>query len=304
MDYLVSHYDEQYIRGFRLFTPKPGMIFDYKKKHINFREWVNSHNHSKSIERLSIKSHLGSSATLFNSSPTSGFLYRINGCNYKGMHELNAQSHSFETMLKLIKERYELEYVGCRNGIFADNLSLVDSRMDEVMQAAILVAYGFYGFCPSQKLTDICNCLIEINPLRHRRPKDFYPAKFKSFLFDAFAGMTASKEWDGRKLLSGGYIDVASNGSILYYRAVSDDVFCSYLFKNTFIDLPDRGINHSIAENKGKAYVEGRVPTKEELDRATLTKNGKTRQKKGDWGYVFEKDGQYFFSVNFQIRFK
>lgn len=299
---------QSYLSGLRIASPKARLSAEASKKYGVKTDIIitsqSSIDHARNTQGFSVKSHLGNPATLFNSSPTSGFLFKVKGCDYGGMQELNAQSHSFDTMLKLIKSKYELEYIGCRNEIFADNLTLVDSNMDKVMQAAILVAHGFYGDCPSQKLTDICDCLIGINPLQHRRPEIFYPAKFKAFLYDAFAGMTASKEWNGRKLLSGGYLDVASDGTILYYRAVSDDVFCSYLFKKTFFDLPDRGVNHSIAEITGKAYVEDRKPTKEELDRATLTKKGKTRQKKGDWGYVFEKGGQYFFSINFQIRFK
>lgn len=115
--------------------------------------------------------------------------------------------------------------------------------------------------------------------------------------------MTASEPWDGRKKLSGGYIDVATNGEMLYYRAVSDDIFNTFLYEHTFFDRPSRGVNKDKAKIIAGAYLENRNIDSEELLAAT-TKNGKPKSKKGDWGYVFKgDDGKFYISVNFQIRF-
>ena len=104
-------------------------------------------------------------------------------------------------------------------------------------------------------------------------------------------------------MLSGGYIDVGRNGEMLYYRAVSDDIFSTYLYDHTFFDRPSRGVNKDRAKVIAKAILDGRTVTEDEL-LAVSMKNDKPKPKKGDWGYVFkEDDGKYYICINFQIRF-
>lgn len=299
---------EAYLKSLRLSGPKarisPAASERYGSKTDLIITSLSSTDHTRTTEGFSIKSHLGAAATLFNSSSTSGFLYKIKGCDDYGLHKINANSSSISEALRIIRDEYELEYIGCRNEVFEDNLSLVDSRMDEIMQCGVLVSLGFYGDKNAAQLTKVCDRLAEINPIGHRRPKDFYISKIKEFLYDTFGGMTATKPWDGRKLLAGGYLDVASDGGILYYRAVSDDIFESYLLKSTCFDSPDRGCNSSIAIAVGKAVLENRVPTPEEILAASQTKSGSTKAKKGDWGYVYKDGNEYRIALNFQVRFK
>lgn len=176
------------------------------------------------IDLSNPKSHLGSSPTLFNSSSTSGFVYHVVGCDEDGMHHLNAKD-SLIDIISGIRENYSLEYAGCRNEIFEQNINMVDSRMDEILQYAMLLRVGYLPNESSTTVVSTCQLLAEKNPLNVRNPHAFYTSKLKSFLFASFAGMTASEEWNGRKLLTGGYIDVDKDGEMLYYRAMSDDVF-------------------------------------------------------------------------------
>lgn len=252
----------------------------------------------------SIKSHLGKSATLFNSSTTSGFVYRVIGIDEEGMNKINANADSFVSTMEQIKSNYGLEYIGCRNDTFYDNLSLVDSRMDEIMQCAVLITLGYYGDCQSRKLTDICEELVRINPLRHRHPEYFYEVNLKELLFDSFAGMTASNTWDGQKNLSGGYLDVSPDGTVLFYRAMSDSVFSNYLFTHTYMDFPDKGLNCALAVLNAKTALENRTPTQYEIEKASTSPSNKPKTKKGDWGYIYKNNSEYFLAVNFQIRFK
>ena len=260
--------------------------------------------HSKTTEGFSVKSHIGSPATLFNCSPTSGFTFEVVGCDEKGMHEINAKD-TFLSIMEVIKEKYSLEYVGCRNEAFEQNIAFVDSRMEEVLSAAVLAHASYYGACGSN-VKDVCNKVVELNPINVRNPQMFYSAKFKDFLFDSFAGMTASSLWNGRKRLTGGYIDVSRDGEMLYYRAMSDDIFGNYLFENTYFDRRDRGMCKNLAVAKANAYLEGRLLTESE-ENSYIYKNGVSgtkKNKKGDFGYVYEKHGQYFIDLNFQIRFR
>lgn len=289
-------------------TPKANLSDSAKEKYGAKTDVVitseDSLDHSRTTEGFSIKSHIGSPATLFNSSQTSGFTFEIVGCDEKGMHELNAKD-AFLSIMKDIKDRFSLEYIGCRNEAFEQNIAIVDSRMEEVLSAAVLVQALYYGDCSSD-VKDVCNKVVELNPIKIKNPQVFYPAKFKDFLFDSFAGMTASSIWNGRKRLTGGYIDVSRSGEMLYYRAMSDDIFGNYLFENTYFDRPDRGMLKDLAVAKAKAYQEGRNLSERERN-SYIYKNGESgakKYKKGDFGYVYSKDNKYFIDLNFQIRFR
>jgi hypothetical protein len=299
---------QSYLESLGIDTPKANLSKSAKEKYGAKTDVIitsqDSLDHSQTTEGFSVKSHLGSSATLFNCSQTSGFTFEVVGCDEKGMHEINSHV-SFLSIMKAIKEKFSLKYVGCRNEAFEQNIAIVDSRMEEILSSAVLVQTSYYGTC-SSTVKDVCNRVIELNPINVRNPQMFYPAKFKDFLFDSFAGMTASSIWNGRKRLTGGYIDVSRNGDMLYYRAMSDDIFGNYLFENTYFDRPDRGMYKDLAVAKANAYLESRVLSEYEVN-CYLYKNGVSgakKSKKGDFGYVYGKDGLYFIDLNFQIRFR
>lgn len=299
---------QEYLESFGIDSPKANLSDSAKEKYGEKTDIIitseDSLDHSRTTGGFSIKSHIGSPATLFNSSQTSGFTFEIVGCDERGMHELNTKD-AFLSIMQDIKDRYSLEYAGCRNDVFEQNIAIVDSRMEEVLSAAILIHASYYGEC-SPDVKEICNKVIERNPINVRNPQIFYPVKFKEFLFDAFAGMTASSIWNGRKRLTGGYIDVSRSGEMLYYRAMSDDIFSNYLFENTFFDRPDRGMLKDLAVAKAKAYKDGRNLSERETN-FYIYKNGESgarKAKKGDFGYVYSKGDKYFIDLNFQIRFR
>ena len=184
--------------------------------------------------------------------------------------------------------------------------------MDEILQTALLMQTGYLDGLDSTGIPDISKALALLNPIGVRNPKVFYEAKLKTFLFASFAGMTASKEWNGRKRLTGGYIDVDREGELLYYRAISDDIFENYLFQHTYVDRPDRGVGKELAVAKAKAAIdENRKLTDEEVFEIEHKKevNKKTnkrdkKSKKGDFGYVYQDGADFFIVINFQVRFR
>lgn len=299
---------QEYLESFGIDSPKANLSESAKEKYGAKTDVIitseNSLDHSMATEGFSIKSHIGSPATLFNCSPTSGFVFEVVGCNEKSMYEINAKD-AFLSIMSAIKNNYSLEYRGCRNETFEQNIAIVDSRMDEIMSEAVLVQASYYGAC-SPKVKNVCDKVIELNPINVKNPQIFYPAKFKEFLFDSFAGMTASSIWNGRKKLTGGYIDVSRSGEMLYYRAISDDIFGNYLFENTYFDRPDRGMCKDIAIARANAYIDSRELSEAEVNMLTYKNgvSGAKKSKKGDFGYIYEKDGKYYLDLNFQIRFK
>ena len=253
-----------------------------------------------------IKSHIVSSPTLFNCSSTSGFIYKVVGCDIDGMHQLNYKE-GFRDIIDAIKQDYSLEYVGCRNEIFEQSLRMIDWRMDEILSHALLMQIGYNEGLDSSSVEDMCLALAKENPLGARNPDFFYESKIKCLLFASFAGMTASTEWNGRKKLTGGYIDVDREGELLYYRAISDDIFESYLYKHTYLDRPDRGANKNLAMAEAKARIDEQRELTEAEKNKIIYKNGKDgtkNSKKGDFGYVYQNGEDFYIVVNFQIRFR
>ena len=280
---------QNYLQSLGIDTPKANLSDSAKEKYGAKTDVIitseDSFDHTTMTEGFSIKSHIGSPATLFNCSQSSGFTYEILGCGEKGMHELNSKD-AFLSILSSIKDNYSLQYVGCRNDAFEQNIAIVDSRMEEVLSTAVLVQSGFFKPCKSSDVKTICTEVMEINPIKVRNPQMFYPAKFKDFLFASFAGMTASSIWNGRKQLTGGFIDVSRDGELLYYRAMSDDIFGNYLYENTYFDRPDRGVCKDMAVAKAKAFLEKREMTSQEINYLTYKNgvNGVKKPKKGDFG--------------------
>lgn len=302
---------ENYLTELRFSQPKvpklPTEIQDeYGKKTDIIITMQDSTDCAISTTGFSIKSHLGSASSLFNASLASKFVYELIGCDEKEMYNINGNYISSEIgMFNYIKNNpnISLKFVKTSEA-FNDNLDFVELKMPEILSCAILTQIGYYERANSSKTKDIVENIARINPVNVRRPEIWYEAKIKDFLYASFSGLTASEPWDGRRKLSGGYIDVGNDGRMLYYRAVSDDVFNTFLYEHTFFDRPSRGVNKDIAWVVALANIEGRDVTAEEIRMVATKKDGKPKPKKGDWGYVYKgDDGKYYISINFQVRF-
>ena len=261
---------------------------------------INSEDGAVSTDGFSIKSHMGSPSSLFNSGDGSRLIFKIVGCTEKRMHEINL----IEDELKIIQaikddKDLSLEFEKTGKEEFAGNLEYIDTQMLKIITMTMLVQTKYLSPAKSSNLRDIVNVVSELNPLSVMYPEHFYEAKFKDFLFASLAGLTASKKWDGKTRMTGGYIDVNKDGELLYYRAISNEIFCSYLYENTFIDRPDRGHNKDIAIEKAKAYFENRTVSDAEIEAIK-----KAKDKKGNCGFVYEENGEYFIAINFQVRFR
>lgn len=268
--------------------------------------------HARSTVGFSIKSHLGSKSSLFNSAPASNLIYEISGCTDEIMNKINGELIDSEIdIFKYIRDNNDLSLIfRGTSDQFATNLDLVDPRMPIMFSTIMLTQLRYQNEvkAKSRKTCDVVNVLEQIDPVNAIRPDLLYKAKIKEFLYDSFAGLTATELWDGRKRLSGGYIDVNKDGEMLYFRAVSDDIFTSYLYDHTHFDRPSRGVNKDIAKVIAKARLSGREATEEEIKAVSvkINKKGKEERKaiKGDWGYVYKNDNRFFINVNFQIRFQ
>lgn len=135
---------------------------------------------------------------------------------------------------------------------FANNLMLIDSRMEEII-AQVLICYYRDNISDCK---DIINKLEEENPLRFPN-KGFYEFKFKKFLCSVALGMMPSKEWDGHDEANGGYIIVSSDGDVLAYHIYNRDYFEKYLLDNTKLERGSTSRHGfaSLYKEDGKIYM-------------------------------------------------
>ena len=161
---------------------------EYGKKTDIIITMQDSTDRAVSTTGFSIKSHLGSASSLFNSSMASNFLYEIVGCDDAEMYQINGNYISSEIgMFEYIKKNpnLTLEFKGTSEK-FNENLDFIELKMPEILSCAILTQIGYYDRAISSKTKDIIEKVVERNPVGVRRPEIWYEAKMKDFLCNIF----------------------------------------------------------------------------------------------------------------------
>ena len=227
---------------------------------------------------FSIKAKGKSASTLFNTAKASAFVYKLNNITDEQMNLINSLRTSKGGKDKAARINYilandiEMQFVGNKilegrdYSVFENNLDLVRGDMQEILNEMMLIHYTCEG--SHSRIKDICDVLVERNPLGKREPQIFYKKAIKDFLYATFTGMTASLPWDGREVVSGGYIVAKDNGEVLAFHTRDGESFKTFLFNTTRFDRPDA------SERKGYPYAD-----------------------------VYKIGDEYYFDLNFQVRF-
>lgn len=227
---------------------------------------------------FSIKSEFGENPTLFNTASASAFIYHLENIDEEGMNTVNglfddkghaAVSARFDWLISHnCNPVFSGLPVAARAGCpaFQENLDLIDPRLVNLIEK--MLWKHFYDHETCVDLAPLVSNIIESNPLNLSRPEVKYPYMMKSFLYAAYCGMTASTLWDGYSQVNGGFIKVSSNGDVLAHYALESDAFKTYLYNNCYLEFPSTSPRH------------------------------------GNYGVVYQKDNEYFFRLNFQIRYK
>lgn len=227
---------------------------------------------------FSIKSDFGKPPTLFNTAKASAVIYRVTNMTDELMEEINglfdnkghvAVMDRCERILangcELIFEGYPMaERAGCK--AFQENLDLIDPRLGQVIER--ILWNHFVNNENRLNISDVTQRLVEENPCNLSRPDVKYPYMLKSFLYAAYCGMTASTLWDGTNQVNGGFIKVSADGEVLVHYALESDAFKSYLYSHCFLDFPSTSEGH------------------------------------GHYAKVYKENGQYYFRLNFQIKYR
>jgi len=197
---------------------------------------------------FSIKSMLGSPATLLNASGATNFLYRI------AMEDNNpVQGADNMSVRDATKLTYgvgaQLEFIGMDSDVFRRNLRKIDSIFPEIV-AQMLRRY-YMG--EATTISDLVDKIAGDSAFMERIDftKEMLIMNIKSFLSSVALGMMPSKDWDGYTEAHGGYIIVKEDGDIVCYHLYNRDKFEDYLFHNTKLDTPS-----TTRHGFGKIYEE------------------------------------------------
>lgn len=217
------------------------------------------------ILKFSIKSQLGSASTLLNAGKTTNFIYKINRkiIDEDELFTINKNGNIKERLKTFEAKGYNLIYEKIESSNFSSNLQTIDSKMPEIMSAALLIFYGR----KYNTIKAILNELEKANPCNYSKSDGhkFYEYKFKKLLYDAALGMTPGKIWTGEYEALGGYIVVNKKGDVLGYTLQDNNRFMDYLLNNTKFEIADT--------------------------------------KRYDFGKIYKDKGDYYIKLNLQIRF-
>jgi HpaII restriction endonuclease len=218
---------------------------------------------------FSIKSQLGVEATLLNAGKTTNFIYQV--IDFKptkkeidSINEIDSKSKIKDRIEAIKNKGGYLNFSNLEQDIFKNNLVLIDSLLPNIV-AEILKTFFTTTLSSTKDLTENIN---STNPLHFdtQFAHSFYEYKMKRFLTDVALGMTPSKVWTGLYDATGGYLIVKENGDVLCYHIYNRNQFEDYLYENT------------------------------KLETASSTRH--------EFGKIYELDGNFYFKLNLQIRFK
>lgn len=189
---------------------------------------------------FSIKSQLGSQATLFNASGSTNFIFKlstpIDDLDTRIINDIDDRRGKVQRRISALTERgISLAYEGVSNNCFEANLRLIDSFMPQILGYLLL----YYCTGRGRKISELVDILEEEDPLHYCSSSHrFYEYKIKKLLVEIALGLQPSTPWSGYYDATGGYIVVKENGEVICYHFYDRNLFEDYLYHHTLLDTP------------------------------------------------------------------
>lgn len=200
--------------------------------------------------KYSIKSSLGSPATILNASNHTNFIYEVEDLDIKYIQQIN----NIQTRTKLVDRYNMIKSLGgkikfskmeCDN--FDYNLKLIDSNMPKYLGEVLLNSYAF----ENKNLKDL---FLKYNDFVD---ETFALKKLGDFLEAISFGFFPSIKWNGINDVNGGLIVVKKDGKVVildlvYFR----QTVINYLIYETKLDSPSSTRYHmfELYVENGKIY--------------------------------------------------
>lgn len=161
-------------------------------------------NNTKTLT-YSIKSSLGSPATILNSSSHTNFLYEVNGLNPSDIYLINAintRTKLLDRINAIKKLGGRISFVGVCSKSLDYNLRMIDSQLPVFLGNALLYSY-------TKNTKDLKKIFLESNNFTD---ESFGLKKLGDFLSGISFGFIPSEKWNGIKSVNGGLLVVKTNG--------------------------------------------------------------------------------------------
>jgi len=193
---------------------------------------------------FSIKSQMGSPATLVNASGATQFTYKIIGniLSNEQIEVVNSERY-FSKKIKIIRSAgADLVFEQVDNLKFKSNLQTIDYNFDKILSEVLLLFYSsevasentVVKFIEQITKKNTFGYNLEIN-------SSMYELIMKKFLTDYALGMRAAEVWKRDYQATGGYLIVKDDGELICYHFYFTKNFEDYLFNNTRLETPDPG---------------------------------------------------------------
>lgn len=193
---------------------------------------IDKHLSKEAILKYSIKSSLGSPATILNASQHTNFLYSITCLDKKYIDEINNINTSTKLLDRInfiTSHGGKIKFEKVCDEAMDYNLKMIDSKMPIYLANVLLQSY----------ITGNKDLLSLFKNSNQFADENFAIKKLGDFLEGISFSFFPSKKWDGIKQVNGGLVIVKNNGNIIildliYYR----NEVVKYLMNETKLDSP------------------------------------------------------------------
>lgn len=180
----------------------------------------------------SVKSQLGSPATILNSSKNTDFKYRIKGLlpeHINSINKINTRTKLLDRINAIYGYGGEIEFDSVVSSVFEKNLRMIDMVLPEALGELLLESYKL----SEKKLSILFNESTVYNDGK------LAMKKMTDFLLASSLGMFPGTPWDGKYTANGGIIIVSMDSNVyvldfIYFREELE----KYLIEQTKLDSP------------------------------------------------------------------
>ncbi|WP_349521967.1 HpaII family restriction endonuclease [Leuconostoc citreum] len=205
---------------------------------------------------FSVKSYIGSNATLLNSSSATTFRYLLsNTLSAQNIDKINAiatRSKMIDKIKTIQQCGATLKYKSVSSDIFNYNLQMIDFSFPNILADLYLESY----FVKGKKIPDVINSFVNKNT---NIDKELIEYKVRQFLIACALGMVPQTRWTGLDEATGGYIVVKDNSDVLCYHIYNRNKLSDYLYNHTSFDTPSTSrynLGNIQIDNKNQQYFD------------------------------------------------
>lgn len=187
----------------------------------------------------SIKSSLGSPATLLNASSNTNFKYIVEGLakdDIKKINNINTRTKLVDRLEYMKDNQAKIKFDIVISDTMNQNLQMIDSKLPEILAEMLLLSYE----TKEKNISKLLHYVSENNFLNYNGNSEmYYKKKIGDFLLAVTLGMMPGEIWNGEYDVTGGIILVENDGKILVLDAIYyKEYLVKYLIKNTRLESP------------------------------------------------------------------